>query len=353
MSAKNAMVSGLDFVNTSSVRLTGRVLYKNSTIPVAGAMFLLNNDTIRRGNAPLTTAIDGTFEIIIPQRQPCKLQVFKTGHQFEGDGILRVEGGEEVFSLSKPLDGVRFYDETKVRLVGRVAGGNDQRDLPQAFGLGKNNLGDDLQLVLQLEGDNTAHFVHDPNDLTRDTVMQKVEHTLYKTSATASTVANADNSRVVGQTNTLFEKKRIIIQPDIETGEFQVDLFPVKYKVVQATAKGYATLFASGSGSDVVDLTNASLTDYTAVYDHDKDSVLVNVSSSVAPESQQSVAIPWGSEVYDGDSTHYNALYNRIYHNPVQVELTQLLYGLEREGYGEPSMEVSNINPDKKEKINL
>ena len=353
MSANNAMVSGLEFVNTASVRLTGRVLYKNSTIPVAGAMFLLNNDTIRRGNAPLTTAIDGTFEIIVPQRQPCKLQVFKTGHQFEGDGILRVEGDEEVFSLTKPLDGVRFYDETKVRLVGRVAGGNDQRDLPQAFGLGKNNLGDDLQLVLQLEGDNTAHFVHDPNDLTRDTVMQKVEHTLYKTSATASTVANADNSRVVGQTNTLFEKKRIIIQPDIETGEFQVDLFPVKYKVVQTTAKGYATLFASGSGSDVVDLTNASLTDYTAVYDHDKDSVLVNISSSVAPESQQSVAIPWGSEVYDGDSTHYNALYNRIYHNPVQVELTQLLYGLEREGYGEPSMEVSNINPDKKEKINL
>ena len=77
-------------MNTSSTRLTGRVLYKNSTIPVAGAMFLLNGDTVRRGNTPLTSGIDGNFELILPLHQPCRLQVFKPGHVFEGDGILQV-----------------------------------------------------------------------------------------------------------------------------------------------------------------------------------------------------------------------------------------------------------------------
>ena len=297
LSADEAVISGLDFVNTSCVRLTGRVLYKNSTVPVAGAMFRLNSDTIIRGDAPLKSGVDGNFEIIVPTGQPCRLQVFKPGHEFEGDGILRVEDGSETFALTTPLDGVRFYDLTKVRLVGRVAGGNDQKDLPEAFGLGRNNLGADLQLVLQLEGDNTAHFVHDPNDLTRDTVQQSI-----------------------AGTNTVFEKKRIIIRPDQQTGEYQIDLFPAKYKVVQATARGYATLFAAGTGNEVVDLTNASLN-------------LIE-------------------DIYGEDTTRYNAVYDRIYHNPVKVELVQNLYGLERKAFGEPEMEVSSFN-DEKEKIDL
>ena len=58
LSSAEAVGNGIDFVNTSSTRLSGRVLYKMSTIPVPGAMFLLNGDTVRRGNTPLTT---GTY----------------------------------------------------------------------------------------------------------------------------------------------------------------------------------------------------------------------------------------------------------------------------------------------------
>ena len=331
LEAKNAVVSGLDFENTSSVRLSGRVLYKNSTIPVAGAMFLLNGDTVIRNTVPLLTALDGTFELVVPKNQPCKLQVIKTGHEFEGDGILRVEGDEEVFAISKALDGVRFYDVTTVRLVGRVAGGNDQRDLPRAFGLGYNNLGDDLQLVLQLEGDNTAHFVHDPNDLTRDTIQQKVDHIVYSN--------NTADNRVVGSTNTLFEKKRVTIHPDIETGEFQVDLFPVKYKVIQATAKGYATLFPAGTGSDVFDLTNAPLQTYTATYTKESNTITVVENNGTTIEQEA----PESNGLYNGESVTYNAVYDRIYHNPVEVALTQMIYGMEQPAYGEPKMDVSGL----------
>ena len=319
LSADHAVASGINFINTSTVRLTGRALYKFSTIPVAGAMFTLNGDTVLRNGAPLQTATDGTFELTLNKNQAYTLRIFKPGHTFEGDGILRVEDGEETFALTKALDGVRFYDLTKVRLVGRVAGGIDQRDLPAAFGLGTNNLGDSLQLVLQLEGDNVARFVHDPDDLSRDTLKQQIAHEVWTSSP--SNPGSPRTLKTVGTTNTLFEKKRIIIHPDPQTGEYAVDLYPVKYKVVQASALGYATLFATGAGNETFDLTNAPLQSYDIVH---KD-----------------------------DSVHYNAVYDRIYRSPVQVLLKQLLYGMEQDGYGEQSLGVNSVNPNMKQSLKL
>ena len=314
LATDNAMVTGIDFANTNATRLTGRALYDKTTVPVAGAMFRLNGDTVRRGGAPLTTGTDGNFELQLTTGQPYTLQIFKPGHTFVKDGFFQKEEGTDTFSLDKPLDGIRFYDQTKVRLVGRVAGGNDQRDLPEGFGLGKNNLGDDLQLIFQLEGDNVAHFVYDPNDLSRDTVRQQLNHVVFSSDSSSS-------NQPVGTTNSVFEKKRIIVQPDPKTGEYEIDLFPVKYKVTQATAKGYATLFTDGAGNETFDLTNAPTT--------------------------------WIKDVYEEDTVYYNAVYDRIYRTPVRVVLKQNIYGLERAAYGEPEMEVSGANPNVKTKVAL
>ena len=293
LDVSHPIASAIHFVNTSSVRLTGRVLYDLSTIPVADAYFILNGDTIRRGDIIYRTGTDGNFELVVPKSMPCRLQVAKPGHTFKNDGWLFVTEGDTTFSLVKPLDGVRLYDQTKVRLVGRVAGGNDQQALKHGFGLGKNNLGDDLQLVLMLEGDNTAHIVHDPDDLTHDTL-----------------------HRSVNGTDILFEQKRIILRPDVATGEYAADLFPVKYKVVQATANGYATLFPTGTGSETFDLTNAPLT---------------LITDTLTANSQQLTVT-------------YNAVYDRIYRAPIQIKMTQLLYGMEKAGYGEQTGEYTDMD---------
>ena len=293
LDANHAVVGNVNFVNTSIVRVSGRVLYDLSTIPVADACFILNGDTIRRGNTIYRTGTDGNFEIIIPRSMPCRLRVAKAGHGFANDGYLIATGTDTVFSLVKALDGVRFYDRTKVRLVGRVAGGLDQQALKHGFGLGRNNLGDDLQLVLMLEGDNTAHIVHDPDDLTRDTLHRSVD-----------------------ATDILFEQKRITIRPDVVTGEYAADLFPVKYKVVQANANGYATLFPTGTSSETFDLTNAPLT---------------VIRDTLTNGNQQ-------------QTTAYNAIYDRIYRAPVQIKMTQLLYGMEKAGYGEQYGEYTDID---------
>ncbi len=344
LSADHAVSSGIDFVNTSTTRLTGRALYKLSTIPVAGAMFTLNGDTVLRNGVPLQTGTDGNFELTVSKGQPYILRIFKPGHEFEGEGILQMEEGKDTFAITKPLDGVRFYDRTKVRLVGRVAGGIDQRDLPEAFGIGTNNLGDEVQLVLQLEGDNVAHLVHDPDDLNRDTLQQQVQHKVW---------SKEQGARTVGTTNTLIEKKRIIIHPDPNTGEYVVDLFPVKYKVIQATAKGYSTLFATGAGSETFDLTNAPLEQYTATYNAAENKLTVELTKGYSKGIVGVYDLPENSGLRDGDSIAYNAVYDRIYRSPVRVQLKPLMYGMEQDGYGEPSMEVNGINPLVRTKVPL
>ena len=301
LAADNCVQQGIEFINTSCVRLSGRVLYDMSTIPVSGVCFLLNGDTVKRGATVYTSGIDGNFELTIPKSMPCRLQVSKAGHTFANDGWLFVTGTDTTFSLVKALDGVRFYDRTKVRLVGRIAGGLNQQALPPALGLGKNNLGDDLQIVLQLEGDNTAHIVHDPDDLTRDTLHRATDG-------------------YSGHTAVIYEQKRIIIRPDIETGEYAVDLFPVKYKVTQATATGYASLLDVQAGMPTFDLTDAPLTGYQSDYQ-------------------------------DRHAT-YNARFDRIYRNPIQVGVQQFIYGMKQDGLGEQKLVVSSMF-DQSNTVNL
>lgn len=232
LTAENNVVENLNFENTSSVRFSGRVLYKLSSVPVRDANLLLNGKLVRKSGEAVKTDISGNFNISVPSNSPFTLQVIKEGHTFEGDGFVRIDG-DSLLTLSKALDGVRVWDATKVRLSGRVIGGLDQASLPLGQGLSRNNLGDHIQLVLELEGDNVSYIVRDPEDLTRDTLEYEV-----------------------GATKVHYQHKRIVIEPDPLTGEYEADLFPTKYKLIQATAQGYATLLAQGKASEVIDLSN-------------------------------------------------------------------------------------------------
>jgi len=248
LTANNNVAENLAFENISSVILSGRVLYKLSSVPVRDANLLLNGKLVMNFSEPVKTDVSGNFSIRVPQKSAFTLQAIKDGHSFEGDGFVRTineitHEQDSLLTLSKDLPGVRIWDETKVRLSGRVVGGLDQASLPLGQGLSKNNLGDNIRLVLELEGDNISYIVRDPQDLTKDTL----EYT-------------------VGTTKVHYQHKRIVIEPDSLTGEYEADLFPVKYKVVQATAEGYATLFAKGKTSEVVDLSATKPDTFSITY---------------------------------------------------------------------------------------
>ncbi len=292
--------ASITFVNTSSVRLTGRVLYQGTTIPVYGANFRINGKLVSYAGAPVSTAHDGTFQLTMPERAPVTLQVVMDGHTFANDGYLRIDGKDTV-SLTKAQDGVRFWDMTTVRLTGRVVGGNDQGKLPLGFGLSYNNLGEDLKIVMALEGDNISYMVNDPQDPTiteRDTAFAHLVHT-------------PNGIDTVGNTTMKIMQKRLIVNPDPVTGEYEIDLWPVRYKISQVTAKGYATLYGDGQGIETIDLTGAVLTDQEVTRDY--------------------------------DTVHYNAIYNRIYHSPIALKLIQRGLNGECDYFGIKEMKATDV----------
>ena len=311
------ITQGVDFDNISSVRFTGRVLFENSSVPVRDACFRLNGTLMRFAGGPVKTDASGNFEIRVPQGSAFTLQVVKDGHRFDGDGFVRIMG-DSLLTLSTPLDGVRVWDQTKVRLTGRVCGGLDQTALPLGLGLSHNNLGDDLRLVLELEGDNVSYVVRVPSDLTKDTLEYTVPHLLY---GAFNGTNGFDGVDTVGQTQVHYQLKRVVIEPDPVTGEFSADLFPVCWKIIQASATGYATLFSRGRTGEVLDLSGAA-----TVHDTVRE----------APTA----ANGWGEHAR---YTAMGASYKLTYRAPITITCKQLHWGMEVDYFGEPTIKRQNI----------
>lgn len=277
ISAKNASQTDVNFVNTSTVRFNGRVLYEGSTIPVYHANFIVNGRPLYDASGRLVeTDASGNFEFRVPKKQTI-VQVVMKGHTFLNDGYFLNKGDKDLHLEDDALDR-RMYDQTKVRLTGRIVGGEDEADKPLYKALSTNNLGDNLQFVMELEGDNISHIVASADENVRITERDdRFDHA------------------VSGHYTTMHSTtKRIVVKPDILTGEYEILLPPTRYKIVQATADGYASLFPTGVTSQTLDL----------------------------------------SRYCDKDTT----VYSITYHSPISLTYEQLVNGLPRDFLGEQTM---------------
>ena len=278
-----------EFTVNNGKRFSGFVMYEGTSIPLKGANFKVNGQLVHSANGKLVeTDYDGSFSFrVLPGVNT--IQVVKDGHKFIDDGYYKSPDGH---NFTADVANTYLYDDTKVKLTGRVVGGNDQGKMPLMNNLSKNNLGDSLQIVLTLEGDNTSWLVYEntnPNKTARDTIYQ---HRLAKGGEVHKTEVNTT-------------RKRMVIWPDVKTGEYEVLLPPVRWKVMQVYCKGYPTLFQEGQVNDIIDLTDC-LTE--------KDTTYVGSFKDV---DQKVVTDP---------TAKYNAIYNRIYHSPVEVTYKQMGY---------------------------
>lgn len=296
---KDACVAhNVDFVSGDYFRYSGRVLYTGTTIPVRDAYFLINGHVAMASGDTIRTNATGNFEVSVPAKQSFTFTVKKDKHTFLNDGKLIINNSVNI-TATENLYGIILWDETRVRLIGRLAGGEIEGLKPLGFGLSTNNLGDSLKLVFELEGDNIAHFVYDDKDFTKKTRDTVFNH--YKEGQ---------------QTRVHYEEKRVIVYPDSKTGEYMIDLPPVKYRIVEATANGYATLFSAGRTSETKDLTNS-----------------LDVKS-----------ISHGTDV-----VKYNDTYSVIYHSPAVVRVQQKKNGQPIDFYGEqevPTLVTKNGTPN-------
>lgn len=316
-----------EFVCSSTRQFSGRVLYDHSTIPVRDCQFRMNGFPLLDGNGkPIVTDSKGNFSFQLPAI-PMTLQVHKDGHVFADGGYIIGKNNEQLpddapeglpagayFNPRGDYDGLLLTDSTKIRLVGRLIGGNTQAKLPMGYGDAKNNLGDNLRMVLELEGDNTAQIVYDnenPDNTTRlEQFEQKVDYVRGQTT----------DAYKLTPTKVSFEKKRIVVEPDVKTGEFCIDLAPTKYKITELSAKGYSTLFSEGEGFQVLDLSN--------------DTTLATYTRDLKNEF---------NKVVETQTTRYNATYQRVYHSAVNVTYTPYKYGMKQNWLGSQTITEMNL----------
>ena len=279
----------------SSIKLSGYVQYDGTSIPVQGASFMVDGHEVRNASGLVTTDHEGKFAFRILPGSHDSIQVVKDGHQFWRDGFYHENDDDpdtqKKYSFTADKAGLMFYDQTRVKMIGRIVGGKTQGELPLGYALSKNNLGDSLQMVLTLEGDNASRLVFDIQDRSlkeRDEVFMHEK-------------ANAKEKQYTHQTRVHTTLNRKVVYPDEHTGEYEVELPPVKWKIQQITASGYATLFQDGQVGDVIDLSD-SLTKHTIVKKGEWETAAYKVTDPVE---------------------EYHALYNRIYHSPVLIEYRQ------------------------------
>ena len=287
-----------NFISDDAFDIDGYVYYENTTVPVYGASFKVDGEQVvdKSGNLIISDN-DGHFQFKV-RKGSKRLTVEKAGHTFMFDGLYADNKGA-ARAINSNQTNVRFWDKTKVHTIGRVVGGLDQGEKVLGFGLSKNNLGDDLRIVLEQEGNQRSWLVKDPLNDALTVVHDTLEF-------------QTDKGK---KTNTvLTERHRVIITPNHETGEYQADLLPIRYKVVEISAKGYPTLFQKGKVSEVLDLSDSLL------------------SKTIT---------------YKNKTVDYNAIYNRIFRIEPSVTITEMTdKGEQRSYYGlgeytEPSADGS------------
>ena len=287
--AQSNYQKGRTFTVTSGVRFTGLVMYKGTSIPVQGVRFEVDGREVHTASGAVKTNFEGKFDFRILRGQH-KVKAVKKNHDFTDKGFY-IENNDSTVDFQTDKDGYYFYDETRIKLIGRVVGGKDQGEKPLGYALSNNNLGDSLKMVITLEGDNASRLVWDVQDRTKKTRDEIFTH------------AKAKDPKFTCQTRVHTTLNRMEIYPDENTGEYEVLLPPVKWKIQQITAEGYSSLFQDGQMGDVLDLSD-SLTLH-----HD------------------TIKGKWKTSGYGLEVTNpveeYHAKYSRIYHSPVIIDYKQ------------------------------
>jgi len=223
---------------------SGNVYYRNTSIPVPGVSFRLDGELMHDASGhAIITDTQGAFELSIP-RGAHSVQAVKDGHRFANDGYLMnpdatTEATKTLYNFVQNVASVYLWDSTTVLLRGRVVGGEVEGLKPLSLSQSKNNLGDSLKIVMQLEGDNTSWLIRHQDD-------ESIKSDSY---TVTFGLAGTDTARVDVTRHTLT------IRPDAKTGEYQLRVPPVKYKVTEVSAEGYATLFQQGKVGETIDLT--------------------------------------------------------------------------------------------------
>ncbi len=208
----------VNFTDNSSFEVSGIVVYSGGTYPVEGVQFTIDGvPALSKTGEYIMTDASGLFTINVPVGTH-EVKAVKDGHTFELDGrICNSDGSDK--NYQDIISGLKLYDNTKVKYIGRVCGGTVQEEFPVGFSLSKNNLADDMQVVLSSTKPEyslqTEANVH--SDTTAHAILSGV---LAKNKSAAALTTVAD-----------YNKNDITIHVNNQTGEFVAWVYPIEYNV--------------------------------------------------------------------------------------------------------------------------
>ncbi|WP_158648426.1 LamG domain-containing protein, partial [Candidatus Symbiothrix dinenymphae] len=140
--AASHIYNSADFEDKSSFKVSGKVMYEGGNYPVEGCTFTIDGNQCLSNGKPITTAANGTYELEVPVGVH-EFKVEKPGHWFAKDGkALSLTTGQNL-DYQSDRSGVHFYDQTRVKVIGHIAGGIQESEVVSGFGWGRNNIGVD------------------------------------------------------------------------------------------------------------------------------------------------------------------------------------------------------------------
>ena len=215
--------SGSNFEDVSSFPVSGKVYYKNTTIPVSDVYVKVDGLTASKDGEPVTTNSKGEFVVDVPIGDHF-ISMSLNGHTFENGGRYPEDPNDvgTRIDFNGAVTGLTFYDNTLVTVAGRVAGGDIEEEKPLGLAQGNANIGKAV-LTLKLENEDAGYL--------------NAKRTVNGTSVSYD--INKDEDRVLDTSyGTAIVPKNtnyITVETDPTTGEWVAQLPPLRYKVTAVT----------------------------------------------------------------------------------------------------------------------
>ena len=255
ISATSNVYSGSSFTDISAFPVSGTVYYEGTNYPVDECELYVDGVMASKDGEPVKTDKEGKFTVDVPIGDHF-VSVKKNGHTFVAEGRYPSTGKH---TFETKLDGLTFYDDTKVVVAGRIDGGAVEFNKPLGFSTSVNNIG---QAEIVLATDHMLNVERVVNGVTVQYEPGRNPVEYEKASSRVNSVAKAG-------CNDEDAAKTITVTTDMQSGEFAVKLPPLNYRVKSVRIP---------NNPDVTFTDYASALDATNVQMVSTDSALVNGS---------------------------------------------------------------------------
>lgn len=228
MSDEAQVHNNIDFIDISSFKVNGSIVYRNTTLGVKGVNVFVDGDPVIGPDLkPEKTDEQGRFEILVPIGNHY-ISFQKDGHSFDNGGRYPYDSNhpDSIVTynfIKNETFGIPFVDTTLVTVIGRVIGGTSSNTIPMGFEQASNNIG---KATITIDHSSSSDLTFDNlnGSLGNDTIQYSV---LTEINGTTGDSTITDVQYISNRT---FDKIKIFTSGN--SGEFVAKLIPEKFSIV-------------------------------------------------------------------------------------------------------------------------